>query len=175
MFLWSNLSELDAKYLQLIIITRTPVHTLPATGVKNLMCKSSYLWRTKPQGDGWDLYFFGLLPSVVQPPGFPISPWICQPSQTSLLANHPQRDAPERLGVLLCLKSAGSATSWMQMKGVAGFLLLGESKQNRQWMSPRLTALETRHSCTAARTKPGAFSRTGEDSSSQPLLGSGYL
>lgn len=36
MFLWSNLSELDAKYLQLITITRTPVHTLPATGVKTL-------------------------------------------------------------------------------------------------------------------------------------------
>lgn len=54
------------------------------------MCKSSYLWRTKPQGDGWDLYFPGLLPSVVQPPGFPISPRICQPSQPSLLANIPK-------------------------------------------------------------------------------------
>lgn len=81
------------------------------------------------------MYFSGLLPSVVQAPGFPISPWICQPSQTSLLANHPQRDAPETLGLLPHLKSAGSATSWMQMKGVAGFLLLGESKLNRQWMS----------------------------------------
>lgn len=81
------------------------------------------------------MYFSGLLPSVVQPPGFPISPWIWQPSKTSLLANHPQRDAPETLGLLPHLKSAGSATSWMQMKGVAGFLLLGESKLNRQWMS----------------------------------------
>lgn len=108
MFLWSNLSELDAKYLQLIIITRTPVHTA-SYGSENLTCKSSYLWRTQTQGDRRDLYL-GLLPSVVtgvmQPPGPPSSPWTCQPPRTSLLANPtaislhtgPQRDAAERCG-----------------------------------------------------------------------------
>lgn len=85
---------------------------------------------------------------------------------------HPQRDAPETLGVLPHLPSAGSAASWMQMEGVAGFLLLGEPKQNRQWMS---RPWRPNTAVTAARTKPGAFTRAEEDSSSQPLLGSGYL
>lgn len=130
MFLWSNLSELDAKYLQLIIITRTPAHTLPATGVKTL-CANPVTFEEQNHKETGETCIFGTLAKRGAPPGFPISPWICQPSQTSLLANHPQRGVPERLGVLPHLQSAGSATSWMQMKGVSGLLLLGETKQSR--------------------------------------------
>lgn len=185
MFLWSNLSELDAKYLQLIIITRTPVHTA-SYGSENLTHKSSYLWRTQTQGDGRDLYL-GLLPSVVtgvmQPPGPPISPWTCQSSQTSLLANptaislhmEPQRDAAERWG--------GAST---RQKCLLNYLLDANERSGRisivgeslnrigsGWIQAKVGAqlppCPKYPAVTAARTKPGAFMKTEEDSPSWPL------
>lgn len=107
MFLLSNLSELDAKYLQLIILTRTPVHTASYRS-ENLMHKCSYFRRTQTQGDRWDVFRpparCGHQRGAA--PGRPISPRTCQAPWTSLLANptaislwtEPQRDAAERWG-----------------------------------------------------------------------------
>lgn len=139
------------------------------------MCKSSYLWRTKPQRDGWDLYFFGLLPSVEQPPGFPISLWICQPSQTSLLANHPQRDAPQRWGggCFYTSKVPSQLRPGCKWKEWQGFYCWESlNRIDNGWV---VASLFPNAAATAAKTKPGAFTRTEEESSSQAFLGSGYV
>lgn len=173
MFLWSNLSELDAKYLQLIIITRTPVHTA-SYGSENLTHKSSYLWRTQTQGDRRDLYL-GLLPSVVTgvmpPPGPHISPWTCQPSRISLLANptaislhtEPQRGCCwEMRGCFYTSKVPAQLSPGCKWKEWQDFYCWGKSKQNRQWVNPSesgcaTSSLPQAPSCYSSQDKTSSF------------------
>lgn len=78
MFLWSNLSELDAKYLQLIIITRTPVTHCQLHEWKTLRTNPVIFEERKHKEMGETC--LGLLPSAV--------PAWCSPQ------GHPSPQAP---------------------------------------------------------------------------------